>query len=777
MERVPTRRLNKEASKESVDAESGEEGSKDEEDDEEESDGSDEDDEEEKEERVAIWVKVLCAKGLHLENAITSLGCEWGIAGQESQVKAVSVSREPVWNVEMALAGSFKSEKLHFVVNGKRSPSGDGDVLLGEVSLQGSAFLSDGFTGDVLLHNTLCKTKAYLSISIRPDEVDIYPPVGAPADGYSCELSQPQEQSWEISLDCNPVDRQFARIIGAPSGSIDSYNASAETDYVVRANDFIYAVNGCRHVDSFKKMLEEPSKQLKLEVRKSSIHTYTIPRNGPMGLELFYDNGPRSTVVVRSINAGSVRLWNGQFPDKRVEPHDRIVAVNGKDGKADTLVKAMQESTVEVELTLVRPTAGGLSEGPVPISSLTKVSTNDCGLLKQPANPKAKAALIQVYVRTQKFGGPDKGANRHCCDAVPIANGLIAHGMSCQLLHYVHEEHDKFMEVCKGFDAILLRCSAEQIDADGGNFSAFDAGIRNLQLSGVRVWPSPDDRERLDARDAIARISHLSIGLPDTNAYFTEEELSRGLRKTLAFQPRVISRGNGTKDTVWVVKLVRGDYCSEYGARECEDSEMLSLTEASDNHQETHSFAEFVEFCARGLTAAAGTWRTKCIGKYFEGGRAAGGYLVDQRLCPRSAEGEVHCTMIGDVCVDIVHKVPPGASATDSTAIVHRFASTADFFLEDLESLVPALGLSQGLPLWWSVSFVVACPDKSTEAPERWTASSLSCSAVAMPHCETGACTPRNNTASLSDIPAESRAEANRLGRILGGRALSLLRT
>jgi len=786
MERVQTRRVG--AGKPTRDSGKDHEGEDDDGEDEEECSNEEEEEEEvdddaegtsedveEKEESMAIWVKVCSAKGLELDNTITALCCEWGMAGQESQVKAISASRNPVWNVEMALTGCFQSEKIHFVLHGKRSPAVGGDIVLGDVCLQGSAFLPDGFSGDILLQNTRGMTKAYLFLCIRPDGVDNYPASGALADGFSCVIKEGTGR--QVTLDTNPVDREFARIIGAPSGDVALYNATAECDCVVEENDFIYAINGCRDVDKFRPMLEQSGKQLTLEVRKSVTYRHKIPRKGPMGLELFYDNGPRTTVVVRKVNAGAIRLWNQNFPDKCVKELDRIVAVDGKGGKAEVLVKAMQESNDEVELTIVRPTTGGFSHGPVPVKGITKVGANDFGLMKQPANPKAKAALIQVHVRNQKFGGSDKGANGHCCDSVPIANGLIAHGMSCQLLHYVHEEHDQFFEVCKGFDAVLLRCTQEQIVADGGNFWAFDAGIRKLHSAGVRVWPSPDDREHMDGRDALARISHLSIGLSDTSAYFTEDELSRGLRKTLAFQPRVISRGDRSKDTVWVVKLASGKYCSEYGERLCEDSEVLSLTEASNNHQETQSFAEFIEFCARGLTAAAGAWSTTCTGKYFEGGRAAGGYLVDQRLCPRSAEGEVHCTMIGDVCVDIVHRAPSGGSTSNSMAIVQRFAATADFFLEDLEQLVPALGLSQGLPLLWSVSFVVASPEESKEASERWTASNLSCSCVSLPHCQLGACTPQNVTACLSDIPAESRAEANRLGRIFGGKAVSLLKT
>jgi len=57
---------------------------------------------------------------------------------------------------------------------------------------------------------------------------------------------------------------------------------------------------------------------------------------------------------------------------------------------------------------------------------------------------------VQVYVRSERFGGADMIANGHCFDAIPLANGLITAGMSCQLLHYRCEEHDQFVH------AILL---------------------------------------------------------------------------------------------------------------------------------------------------------------------------------------------------------------------------------------------------------------------------------------------------------------------------------
>ena len=46
----------------------------------------------------------------------------------------------------------------------------------------------------------------------------------------------------------------------------------------------------------------------------------------------------------------------------------------------------------------------------------------------------------------------------------------------------------------------------------------------------------------------------------------------------------------------------------------------------------------------------AGEWKSTFPGKYLEGGKEAGGQLVDQRLLPRIDEGEVRSLMAGDTC-------------------------------------------------------------------------------------------------------------------------------
>ena len=154
--------------------------------------------------------------------------------------------------------------------------------------------------------------------------------------------------------------------------------------------------------------------------------------------------------------------------------------------------------------------------GPVDCSSITVVAKDYKGMLDQPSAPKFKGALAQIYVRSQPYGGSDKSNNGHRYDSIPIVNGMISAGMSCQLIHYTHEEHDKFFELCKSFDFVIVRCNPGQIKADGGDQQKFDDGMRALRKMGKQVWPSPDVMEKMGAKDALCKVATMNIGLPDT---------------------------------------------------------------------------------------------------------------------------------------------------------------------------------------------------------------------------------------------------------------------
>ena len=141
--------------------------------------------------------------------------------------------------------------------------------------------------------------------------------------------------------------------------------------------------------------------------------------------------------------------------------------------------------------------------------------------------------------------------------------------------------------------------------------------------------------------------------------------------------------------------------------------------EANDNHAEEHTVAEFIEFCINGRTASSGKWTSKGTGKYLEGGKAAGGMLVDQRFCPRIVEGELRYNCVGPKLVGIIHKKPAegGISAVSGTGSVYTFYGpdepkfknlTNNFLTKDMDKIMPSLGLDEPIPLWWTTDFILA---------------------------------------------------------------------
>jgi len=428
--------------------------------------------------------------------------------------------------------------------------------------------------------------------------------------------------------------------------------------------------------------------------------------------------------------------------------------------------------------------------GPVDVSPLTKKAKDDLGLLPQPSEPKFKGALCQIYVRDAPYGGADKSSNGHRYDSIPFANGMINAGMSCQLIHYVHQEHDKFFEVCKNFDFLIVRCNPGQIKADGGDQGKFDNAMREMRKLNIQVWPSPDVMEKMGAKDALCKVANLSIGLPDTLAYYTEADFSAGFKKTMKFQPRVIKQNRGSAgEGIWIIKLKSGDYCKEYGAASCEDGDVLDMMEANDNHAEEHTVAEFVEFCLNGRTDKSGTWTSKGVGKYLEGGKEAGGQLVDQRFCPRIVEGELRYNMIGKNVTGIIHKKPKegGISAVGGTGSIYtfyapdapEFAALSKSFLEkDLPDLMKNLDLEgEPLPLWWTADFINADPGKPGTpcTINKWIVGEFNCSCVGISKCLPAYCKADTPNASYYDIPVKDLMEAIHLGNLMGQTALSIL--
>jgi hypothetical protein len=512
-----------------------------------------------------------------------------------------------------------------------------------------------------------------------------------------------------------------------------------------------------------------------------------VAKKASIGLDIKRDEQARCVLILGVKPGGSVHAFNEASRGIKVQENDRITEVNGKKGTAKELLKAMKHVKGEepMLLTLNRQAAGCPSMGPVDVSGLTRVALDDKDLMLQPQQAIYRTAIVQVHVRSHEFGGSDKNASGHRYDSIPIANSIIASGMSCQLIYYVHEQHNKFFEICKGFDALLIRCYPGQILADGGSQGAFDECLRGLQDTGVHVWPSPDVVDQMSTADALYKIRTLKSGLEDSNSYASAKSFEKGFRKTMAFQPRVIRQspvpaGDPAGTGTWICKLKNGNYCQNYGQRWCGDAEVLILTDSYDNHEEEHTVAEFIEFCINGKTETAGRWVTVNEGKYLLPGAEEPGtrQIVDTRFCPRVDEGELRYNMVGDEVVSVVKKMrsqsgyvfshlEPG-SASDRL--------TRNNLKHDMKYLCASLELDdEPLPLLWTVDFVNSSPVGTPENEEKWIVSEFDCACVGIPSFLPACCTKECRSASLDFVPPADRAEGNGLTRVMAKKVAGIL--
>merc|ERR1712232_310528 len=202
---------------------------------------------------------------------------------------------------------------------------------------------------------------------------------------------------------------------------------------------------------------------------------------------------------------------------------------------------------------------------------------------------------------------------------------------------------------------------------------------------------------------------------------------------------------------------------------------------------EEHTVDEFIEFCINGQTAKSGNWASKGVGKYLEGGKAAGGQLVDQRFCPRIVEGELRYNMVGDTLIGIIHKKPKegGISAVGGTGSIYtyygpqekKFASlTKSFTTIDLGKIMPALGLEEEpIPLWWTSDFINSSPPGTDSKDEKWIVGEFNCSCVGVSKCLAAYCKDDTPNACYTDIAKKDLADVKKISSVLGKKGLGML--
>merc|ERR1719160_1612915 len=420
-------------------------------------------------------------------------------------------------------------------------------------------------------------------------------------------------------------------------------------------------------------------------------------------------------------------------------------------------------------------------------------------LRPSPEGAKFKLCVVEFNVPGAKNGGSDKGPNGHRIDSIPIANSVIAAGGACEIIKYFHDKHDEFAAATAGVDALIVRINPGQLSQGTapGTQEKFDALMNDYISKGKLVWSSPKVQTQMGAKDALCKIAEMKCGLVDTYAYYTPEELEVGFKKNCAYQPRVIKQNRGSAgEGIWLCWLCDAekkpkaliDYPSKsFGEKSLDDGDMLKLMEMNDNHVEYHTVKEFLTFCVEGPDApGAGEWKSTFPGKYLEGGKAAGGQLVDQRLLPRIDEGEVRILMAGDTCQMAIHKKPLGglsAVGGNSEYTYYKpsdakYKGLVDKLYADIPTLLPSMDLAgEPLPILWTCDYIPKNPegwDKEENAADEntdYVVGEFNCSCVGISKFQ-AVC---GGEKTLADVPDEDYYDATELTSLMGKKAIEML--
>jgi hypothetical protein len=460
-------------------------------------------------------------------------------------------------------------------------------------------------------------------------------------------------------------------------------------------------------------------------------------------------------------------------------------------------------------------------------------------LQPSPEGTKYKLAVIEFVVPGKKNGGSDKGPDGHRVDSIPIANSIIEAGAACDLVRYEFDKHDEFVSKIFEYDAVLVRINPGQLSqgTTPGTQGRFDSTMMSLLAAGKLVWSSPAVQTNMGAKDALVKCKDMSCGLPDTFAYYTAAELDKGFKLSMAFQPRVVKQNRGSAgEGIWLCWLEGKDYCAKLGDSVLGDDDKVKLMEMNDNHVEYHTVKEFVTFCVGGPDAPgagaqrdmhfdlfcafplaaqpchamplvsreppspqfsstlthpatrppphppplpAGEWKSTFPGKYLEGGKAAGGQLVDQRLLPRISEGEVRMLMVGPNLQMMVHKKPEGGglSAVGGNS-AYTFYKPGDphlaeleekFVKHDIPQLKKALEIENDpLPILWTGDFI---PADAEGGKTQYILGEFNCSCVGISKFQ-AVC---GGDKTLADISDEDYFDGVELTDLMGVTAIQML--
>jgi len=260
---------------------------------------------------------------------------------------------DPVWNEECELPADMP---LKFTVF-QADADGKTDVVAC-ATLDLVEIGTDEFNGELPLEMDENPTGGVLRLKAkRGDEY----PTGKGSE-FTVSIDNPKKKA--LGLDIDTTDSTNIFVVGVKKGTVmDSINKD-QPGNKVDAGCFITGVTidggavTASESKDMEKILKKNPKQVELVCRRAKRFriSLSVPEGGSVGIAVPQKPMGNSLPIPEVKAGGAVEAWNTDHPDQTVEPWDRIVAVNGKAGRAGDLLKQLKvkNKAVSLEVTFVR---------------------------------------------------------------------------------------------------------------------------------------------------------------------------------------------------------------------------------------------------------------------------------------------------------------------------------------------------------------------------------------------------------------------------------------
>lgn len=339
---------------------------------------------------TAVTAVIVNARGLRDADCFPGTDryfyCTVGIAGKPGYIHKTRLVKDtllPTWKEEFVLGAPQFSSGNDVTLSVLESDADGAGHVVAAATLKSRDFEHDGFNGDLQLELHGERLEAYVRLKLKLYGQD-FPP--GPLDEFTVMLDNPSKKPLGIDFDAQDGCTMYVTEI--KPGLIAAYNEEADPGRRVQVGDFIVKVND---IDGKARMLVDTLKaenSLELLVRRpveifvavsedreedGEPKTHRPAKRGGgggggcmptcgadeqekhahFGME-FPKQLKGTALLITAVMDGPIEDWNTENPDQAVRSGDRVVAVNGKKGKAETLLREMRSSE-RFTMCIVRP--------------------------------------------------------------------------------------------------------------------------------------------------------------------------------------------------------------------------------------------------------------------------------------------------------------------------------------------------------------------------------------------------------------------------------------